>query len=72
MEALGRNGVLVLTGISGGGAKIEMPGDNVMMSLVLGNKMVIGTVNANRFHFKRGVQSMVLAQACIQSNWSVC
>jgi threonine dehydrogenase-like Zn-dependent dehydrogenase len=63
IEALGRNGVLVLTGISGGGGKIEVSGDEIMTGLVLGNKVVVGTVNSNRSHFERGVQSMVLAQA---------
>ena len=63
MEALGRNGVLVLTGISGGGGKIEVPGNQIMTGLVLGNKVVVGTVNSNRSHFERGVHSMVLAQA---------
>jgi len=63
MEALGRNGVLVLTGISGGDRKIEVPGDQIMTGLVLGNKVVVGTVNSNRSHFERGVQSMALAQA---------
>ena len=63
MEALGRNGVLVLTGISGGNSKIEVPGDQIMTGLVLGNKVVVGTVNSNRSHFERGVQSMALAQA---------
>jgi glucose 1-dehydrogenase len=63
MEALGRNGVLVLTGISGGDRKIEVPGDQIMTGLVLGNKVVVGTVNSNRSHFERGVQSMGLAQA---------
>ena len=62
MKALGRNGVLVLTGISGGDRKIEVPGDQIMTGLVLGNKVVVGTVNSNRSHFERGVQSMALAQ----------
>ena len=63
MEALGRNGVLVLTGISGSDKKIEVPGDQIMTGLVLGNKVVVGTVNSNRSHFERGVQSMAMAQA---------
>jgi threonine dehydrogenase-like Zn-dependent dehydrogenase len=62
MKALARNGVLVLTGISGGNRKIEVPGDEIMTGLVLGNKVIVGTVNSNRSHFERGVQSMVLAQ----------
>ena len=63
MEALGRNGVLVLTGISGGGQEIEVAGDRIMTGLVLGNKVVAGTVNSNRSHFERGVRSMALAEA---------
>ena len=63
MEALGTNGVLVLTGISGGDKKIEVPGDRILNGLVLGNKVVIGTVNANRRHFEHGVQDVALAEA---------
>jgi threonine dehydrogenase-like Zn-dependent dehydrogenase len=61
MGALGRNGVLVLTGISGGGKTIEIPGDNIMLNFVLGNKVVVGSVNANRTSFERGVYDMALA-----------
>jgi threonine dehydrogenase-like Zn-dependent dehydrogenase len=63
MEALGRNGVLVLTGISGGDRTIEIPGDHIMLGFVLGNKVAVGSVNANRTHFERGVQDMALAEA---------
>ena len=62
MEALGKNGVLVLTGISGGDKKIEVPGDRILTSLVLGNKVAVGTVNAHRGYFERGVQNMALAE----------
>src|SRR5918997_2924551 len=63
LEALGGDGVLVLTGISGGGQEIEVAGDRIMTGLVLGNKVVAGTVNSNRSHFERGVRSMALAEA---------
>src|SRR5918912_4630658 len=63
MEALGRNGVLVLTGISGGHHVVEVPGDRIMLGFVLGNKVAVGSVNANRVYFERGVQDMALAQA---------
>ena len=62
MEALGKNGVLVLTGISGGDKKIEVPGDRILTGLVLGNKVAVGTVNAHRGYFERGVQNMALAE----------
>jgi len=63
MEALGKNGVLVLTGISGGDRKVEVPGDRIMLGFVLGNKVAVGSVNANRTYFERGVQDMALAEA---------
>src|ERR671910_3229906 len=63
MEALGRNGVLLLTGISGGDRTVEVPGDHIMLGFVLGNKVAVGSVNANRTYFERGVQDMALAEA---------
>ncbi len=63
MDALGPNGVLVLTGISGADRTIEVPGDRILTGFVLGNKVVVGTVNANRRHFERGVQDVALAEA---------
>jgi threonine dehydrogenase-like Zn-dependent dehydrogenase len=62
MEALGKNGVLVLTGISGADRKIEVPGDRILTGFVLGNKVAVGTVNAHRGYFERGVQDMALAE----------
>jgi threonine dehydrogenase-like Zn-dependent dehydrogenase len=63
MEVLGKNGVLVLTGISGGDRMVEIPGDHIMLGFVLGNKVAVGSVNANRTHFERGVQDIALAEA---------
>jgi threonine dehydrogenase-like Zn-dependent dehydrogenase len=63
MEVLGKNGVLVLTGISGGDRMVEIPGDHIMLGFVLGNKVAMGSVNANRTHFEHGVQDMALAEA---------
>jgi threonine dehydrogenase-like Zn-dependent dehydrogenase len=63
MEALGRNGILVLTGIAGGDRRVEVPGDRIMLGFVLGNKVAVGSVNANRTYFERGVQDMALAAA---------
>jgi glucose 1-dehydrogenase len=62
MEALGKNGVLVLTGISGADKKVEVPGDRILTGFVLGNKVAVGTVNAHRGYFERGVQDMALAE----------
>ena len=55
--------MLVLTGISGGDGKIEVPGDRILLGFVLGNKVAVGSVNANRVYFERGVQDIALAVA---------
>src|SRR5918997_1750115 len=62
VEALGKHGVLVLTGISGGDQEIEVPVDRIMLNFVLGNKVAVGTVNANRSYFESGVRDMALAE----------
>jgi threonine dehydrogenase-like Zn-dependent dehydrogenase len=62
MERLGNNGVLIVTGISGGDKTIEIPGDRIQLKFVLGNKVMVGTVNANRTYFEMGVQDMALAE----------
>jgi threonine dehydrogenase-like Zn-dependent dehydrogenase len=61
MEALGRNGVLVVTGIAGGDRTVEVPGDKILTGFVLGNKVLVGSVNANRVYFERGLQDMAMA-----------
>lgn len=55
MQTLGRNGVLALLGISGGNREITVPGAQINLELVLGNKMIFGSVNANRRYFEMGV-----------------
>ena len=52
-----------MTGISGGDRKVEVPGDRITLGFVLGNKVAVGSVNANRAYFGRGVLDMALAQA---------
>lgn len=58
MELLARNGVLVLTSITGQGKSYQVPGDKINLEFVLGNKVVVGTVNANREYFELGVKDM--------------
>ena len=62
-EALGRNGVLVLTSVTGGDRKAEVPADKINQGFVLGNKVMVGTVNASREDFERGVTDLVRAEA---------
>ena len=63
MQALGKNGVLVLSSVTGGDRRVEVPSDKINLDFVLGNKVLVGTVNANREYFERGVQDMALAEA---------
>jgi len=62
MQALGKNGVLVLTSVTGGDKKIEIPADKINLDFVLGNKVMVGSVNANRDYFELGVRDMSQAE----------
>lgn len=63
MQALGKNGVLVLSSVTGGDKRIEVPADRINLEFVLGNKVMVGTVNANREYFEMGVTDMAHAEA---------
>lgn len=63
MQALGKNGVLVLSSVTGGDRKVEVPADKINLGFVLGNKVMVGTVNANREYFEAGVKDMAQAEA---------
>jgi glucose 1-dehydrogenase len=63
MQALGKNGVLVLSSVTGGDRKAEVPADKINLEFVLGNKVMVGTVNANREYFELGVRDMAQAAA---------
>jgi glucose 1-dehydrogenase len=62
-EVLGKNGVLVLSGISGGDTKAEVNADKINQGFVLGNKVMVGTVNASRSDFVSGVNDLIKAEA---------
>jgi threonine dehydrogenase-like Zn-dependent dehydrogenase len=63
LRALGKNGVLVLSSVTGGDRRIEIPADRINLDFVLGNKVMVGTVNANREYFETGVSDLARAQA---------
>ena len=62
MEALGKNGVLVLVSVTGGDRRIEVPADRINQGFVLGNKVVVGSVNASRADFLAGVADLAQAE----------
>ncbi|HEX3622436.1 MAG TPA: glucose 1-dehydrogenase [Acidimicrobiales bacterium] len=63
MGVLGRNGVLVLSSVTGGSRTIEVPSDVLNLGFVLGNKVMVGTVNASRADFEAGVRDLAMAQS---------
>jgi threonine dehydrogenase-like Zn-dependent dehydrogenase len=62
MEALGKNGVLILSSVTGGNRTAEVPTDKINLGFVLGNKVMVGTVNANSEYFEIGVNDFSKAQ----------
>lgn len=63
MLALAKNGVLVLSSVTGGDRMVEVPADKINLEFVLGNKVMVGTVNANREYFETGVRDLAQAEA---------
>jgi glucose 1-dehydrogenase len=63
MQVLAKNGVLVLTSITGGNKTLEVPADRINLEFVLGNKVMVGSVNASRDNFESGVRDMAQAEA---------
>ena len=63
MQGLAKNGVLVLTSVTGGDRRIEVPCDKLNLDFVLGNRVMVGSVNAGREHFEMGVRDMAHAES---------
>ena len=55
MDMIGPNGIVCLTGVSGGTRSLQVSADHLNLEMVLQNKVVFGTVNANRRHFESGI-----------------
>jgi threonine dehydrogenase-like Zn-dependent dehydrogenase len=62
MESLGHNGALVWTSITGGKNTTTVPSDKINIEWVLGNKLLLGSVNANREHFEMGIRDLALGE----------
>ena len=58
-----KNEVLVLASMTEGDRKLEVLSDRINIEFVLGNKVMVGTVNAGREHFESGVRDMAKAEA---------
>ncbi|MCA9080279.1 MAG: glucose 1-dehydrogenase [Planctomycetaceae bacterium] len=63
MQVLNLNGALVWTSVTGGNHQLnDFPADKVNLEWVLGNKLLVGTVNGNRKHFAQGIQDLALGE----------
>lgn len=62
MEVLGLNGALIWTSITGGNHQVTIPADKINLQWVLGNKLLVASVNANRRHFELGLQALSHAE----------
>jgi threonine dehydrogenase-like Zn-dependent dehydrogenase len=63
MRYLNLNGALVWTSVTGGGKSMQsFPSDQVNLEWVLGNKLLVGSVNGNRHHFAKGIADLALGE----------
>lgn len=58
MEILALNGVLIWTSITGGKSEVSLDAAKINLEWVLGNKLLVGSVNGNRRHFELGLQAL--------------
>jgi threonine dehydrogenase-like Zn-dependent dehydrogenase len=62
LDALDSNGIYVLTGFPGGDRPLEIPGPQLIRQLVLGNLIMVGSVNASLNHFQTAVKDLMQAK----------
>ena len=62
-RVLGTNGVLVLASVTSGDGTADLPTDAINEGFVLGNKVMVGTVNSHRDDFVTGVEDLLRAEA---------
>ncbi|HET9201076.1 MAG TPA: glucose 1-dehydrogenase [Dehalococcoidia bacterium] len=67
-EALAKNGVLIMTSVTGGDRHAELPTDKINQRFVLGNQVMFGSVNAARVDFLSGVDDLIKAET-IHPGW---
>lgn len=66
VDRLGPNGVLVLTGIPDAATPpTTVPGGSLLREVVLGNRAIVGSVNANRTYFEAGLRDL----AVVEERW---
>ncbi len=64
MQSLNENGILILASVTGGERRTDaVASDKINNQFVFGNRVMVGTVNANREHFEMGVKDLALCEA---------
>jgi threonine dehydrogenase-like Zn-dependent dehydrogenase len=58
MEVLAHNGALIWTSITGGTHEVTIDAAKINLEWVLGNKLLVSSVNGNRRHFELGLQAL--------------
>src|SRR5262249_53809610 len=58
MEVLALNGALIWTSITGGKQEVTVDAAKINLEWVLGNKLLVASVNGNRHHFELGIQAL--------------
>ncbi len=58
IDAVGPNGIVCLTGVSAGSRRLDVPAAKLNLEMVLQNKVVFGTVNANHRHYAAAVRDL--------------
>jgi threonine dehydrogenase-like Zn-dependent dehydrogenase len=62
MEVLAHNGALIWTSITGGKHEVTLDAAKINIEWVLGNKLLVSSVNGNRRHFELGIQALSLGE----------
>ncbi len=62
LDALGLNGIYALTGIPGGERPLHLAGAELIRQVVLGNQVMVGSVNAAYDHYQMAVGDLLNAR----------
>jgi threonine dehydrogenase-like Zn-dependent dehydrogenase len=62
MEVLAHNGALIWTSITGGQYDVTLDAARINLEWVLGNKLLVSSVNGNRRHFELGIQALSMGE----------
>jgi glucose 1-dehydrogenase len=62
LQYVGKNGCVVWTSLTVVDEMLEIPADRINQEWVLGNKVLVGSVNGNRSHFELGIKFLSLGE----------